>query len=149
MTYYDFTPNGFPLLRHLEKALATSDPDFTGEYQRFESAKAQLSDRLFAESLEAQFAAKLLYVFWQGFSWNLECAQNPVNKLRLQTDYEELHGESLFQSLPRVQSSAKTIHNTLQHFTAEQKNLAFQMQDYYSYLETIGFKLAHLWGFQR
>lgn len=149
MTYHDFTPNGLPLLRHLEKALATSDPDFTGEYQRFESAKNQLSDQCFAESLEAQFAAKLLYVFWQGFSWNLECTQNPVNKLRLQTDYEELHGELLFQSLPRVQSSAKAIHNALQHFTAEQKNLAFQMQDYYSYLETIGFKLAHLWGFQR
>lgn len=26
MTYHDFTPNGLPLLRHLEKALATSDP---------------------------------------------------------------------------------------------------------------------------
>ena len=31
MTYYDFTPNALPLLRHLEKALATSDPDFTSE----------------------------------------------------------------------------------------------------------------------
>lgn len=148
MTYYDFTPNGLPLLMHLEKALATSDPDFTGEYQRFESAKNQLSDRLFAESLEAQFAAKLLYVFWQGFCWNLDCHRNPVNKLRLHTDYEELHGESHFPSLPKVRAAEEAIRTAALHFSPERQELAQQMEDYYAYLETIGFKLGHLWGFQ-
>ena len=27
--------------------------------------------------------------------------------------------------------------------------MAQQMEDYYAYLEMVGFKLGHLWGFQR
>lgn len=143
------TVTGTQLVQELKTTLAQVDHNYAEEQLAYDQAAARLSDNTFAEALETQFGAKLLYVTWQGACWNLDCYRNPVNKLRLHTDYEELHGELLFQSLPRVQSSAKAIHNTLQHFTAEQKNLAFQMQDYYSYLETIGFKLAHLWGFQR
>ena len=75
---------------------------YTKEYLPFAQANAKLSDDAFVDTLERQFAAKLLYVAWQGVRWNLDCYRDPINKLRLQTDYEELHGEYLFSALPQV-----------------------------------------------
>ena len=136
------------LLQELKTTLAQVDPAYAEEQLTYEQAAAQLSDHTFAEALETQFAAKLLYVTWQGFGWNLDCYRNPVNKLRLHTDYEELHGESHFPSLPKVRAAEEAIRTAALHFSPEQQELAQQMEDYYAYLETVGFKLWHLWGFQ-
>lgn len=136
------------LLQELKTTLAQVDPAYAEEQLAYDQAAAQLSDHTFAEALETQFAAKLLYVTWQGFCWNLDCYRNPVNKLRLHTDYEELHGESHFPSLPKVRAAEEAIRTAALHFSPEQQELAQQMEDYYAYLETVGFKLGHLWGFQ-
>lgn len=136
------------LLQELKTTLAQVDPAYAEEQLAYEQAAAQLSDHTFAEALETQFAAKLLYVTWQGYCWNLDCYRNPVNKLRLHTDYEELHGESHFPSLPKVRAAEEAIRAAALHFSPEQQELAQQMEDYYAYLETVGFKLGHLWGFQ-
>ena len=137
------------LLQELKTTLAQVDPAYAEEQLTYDQAAAQLSDHTFAEALETQFAAKLLYVTWQGFCWNLDCYRNPVNKLRLHTDYEELHGESYFPSLPKVRAAEEAIRAAALHFSPERQELAQQMEDYYAYLETVGFKLGHLWGFQR
>ena len=97
------------LLQELKTTLAQVDPAYAEEQLAYDQAAAQLSDHTFAEALETQFAAKLLYVTWQGFCWNLDCYRNPVNKLRLHTDYEELHGESHFPSLPKVRAAEEAI----------------------------------------
>ena len=137
------------LLQELKTTLAQVDPAYAEEQLAYDQAAAHLPDYTFAEALETQFAAKLLYVTWQGFCWNLDCYRNPVNKLRLHTDYEELHGEYHFPALPQVRATEETIHAAIQRFTPAQQELARQMEDYYAYLETVGFKLGHLWGFQR
>lgn len=149
MTRPQCTETSKQLLQELETTLAQIDPAYAEEQLAYDQAAAQLSDHTFAEALETQFAAKLLYVTWQGFCWNLDCYRNPVNKLRLHTDYEELHGESHFPSLPKVRAAEEAIRTATLHFSPEQQELAQQMEDYYAYLETVGFKLAHLWGFQR
>lgn len=136
------------LLQELKTTLAQVDPAYAEEQLAYDQAAAQLPDYTFAEALETQFAAKLLYVTWQGFCWNLDCYRNPVNKLRLHTDYEELHGESYFPSLPQVRAAEEAIRTATLHFSPAQQELAQQMEDYYAYLETVGFKLGHLWGFQ-
>lgn len=149
MTRTQYTETGKQLLQELKTTLAQVDPAYAEEQLAYDQAAAQLSDHTFAEALETQFAAKLLYVTWQGFCWNLDCYRNPVNKLRLHTDYEELHGEYHFPALPQVRATEETIHAAIQRFTPAQQELARQMEDYYAYLETVGFKLGHLWGFQR
>lgn len=148
MTRPQCTETGKQLLQELKTTLAQVDPAYAEEQLAYDQAAAQLPDHTFAEALETQFAAKLLYVTWQGFCWNLDCYRNPVNKLRLHTDYEELHGEYHFPALPQVRATEETIHAAIQRFTPAQQELARQMEDYYAYLETVGFKLAHLWGFQ-
>lgn len=149
MTRPQCTETSKQLLQELETTLAQIDPAYAEEQLAYDQAAAQLSDHTFAEALETQFAAKLLYVTWQGFCWNLDCYRNPVNKLRLHTDYEELHGESYFPSLPQVRAAEEAIRTATLHFSPAQQELAQQMEDYYAYLETVGFKLGHLWGFQR
>ena len=149
MTRPQCTETSKQLLQELKTTLAQVDPAYAEEQLAYDQAAAQLSDHTFAEALETQFAAKLLYVTWQGFCWNLDCYRNPVNKLRLHTDYEELHGEYHFPALPQVRATEETIHAAIQRFTPAQQELARQMEDYYAYLETVGFKLGHLWGFQR
>lgn len=149
MTRTQCTGTGKQLLQELKTTLAQIDPAYAEEQLAYDQAAAQLSDHTFAEVLETQFAAKLLYVTWQGFCWNLDCYRNPVNKLRLHTDYEELHGESYFPSLPKVRAAEEAIRAAALHFSPAQQELAQQMEDYYAYLETVGFKLGHLWGFQR
>lgn len=149
MTRTQCTGTGKQLLQELKTTLAQVDPAYAEEQLAYDQAAAHLPDHTFAEALETQFAVKLLYVTWQGFCWNLDCYRNPVNKLRLHTDYEELHGEYHFPALPQVRATEETIHAAIQRFTPAQQELARQMEDYYAYLETVGFKLGHLWGFQR
>lgn len=136
---------GIQLVQELYTTLTQVDHTYTEEQLAYDQAAARLSDNTFAEALETQFGAKLLYVTWQGACWNLDCYRNPVNKLRLHTDYEELHGEYHFPSLPQVRATEEAIHAAIQRFTPTQQELARQMEDYYACLETVGFKLAHLW----
>ena len=96
MSIVKFELNETQLALQLRSTLEQADSCYAKEYLPFAQANAKLSDNAFVDTLERQFAAKLLYVAWQGVRWNLDCYRDPINKLRLQTDYEELHGEYLF-----------------------------------------------------
>lgn len=91
MDFETTSPNGSQLLQQLQRTLAQYAPDYAQESQQYEQAKDSLPDSTYPDALEAKFAAKLLYIAYQGFRWNLECFQQPVNKLRINTDYEDLH----------------------------------------------------------
>ena len=91
MSIIKFELNETQLALQLRSTLEQADSCYTKEYLPFAQANAKLSDDAFVDTLERQFAAKLLYVAWQGVRWNLDCYRDPINKLRLQTDYEELH----------------------------------------------------------
>ena len=105
MSIVKFELNETQLALQLRSTLEQADSCYTKEYLPFAQANAKLSDDAFVDTLERQFTAKLLYVAWQGVRWNLDCYRDPINKLRLQTDYEELHGEYLFSALPQVQAT--------------------------------------------
>ena len=81
MDFETTSPNGSQLLQQLKSTLTQYAPDYTEEAQQYEQAKDSLPDSTYSDALEAQFAAKLLYIAYQGFRWNLDCFQQPVNKL--------------------------------------------------------------------
>ncbi len=120
MSIVKFELNETQLALQLRSTLEQADSCYAKEYLPFAQANAKLSDDAFVDTLERQFAAKLLYVAWQGVRWNLDCYRNPINKLRLQTDYEELHGEYLFSALPQVQATEDAICSSARQFTPEQ-----------------------------
>lgn len=148
MSTEEFAFNGTALIGQLKGTLERLDPSYAEEYLTYTQAKAQLSGTAFTDALDHQLGAKLLYIAWQGVCWNLECSRDPGNKLRLQTDYEELHGEDCFSALPQVLSADKAVCAAFRQLAPEQQEAAMQVQDFYAYLETVGFKLVHYWGFQ-
>lgn len=139
--------SGSQIFQQLKSTLAQYAPDYAQETQQYEQAKDSLPDSTYSDALEAQFAAKLLYIAYQGFRWNLECFQQPVNKLRINTDYEDLHQEQQLSHLPEVIRLEKVLHAAYEDFSPAQQEAAAQIGDYYAYLETFGFKIVHYWGF--
>ena len=107
MSIVKFELNETQLALQLRSTLEQADSCYTKEYLPFAQANAKLSDDAFVDTLERQFAAKLLYVAWQGVRWNLDCYRDPINKLRLQTDYEELHGEYLLMLIDLTQHATR------------------------------------------
>lgn len=139
--------NGSQLLQQLQSTLTQYAPDYAQEAQQYKQAKDSLPDSTYPDALEAQFAAKLLYIAYQGFRWNLDCFQQPVNKLRINTDYEDLHQEQHLSHLPEVIRLENVLHAAYEDFSPAQQEAAAQIGDYYAYLETVGFKIVHYWGF--
>ena len=147
MDFETTSPNGSQLLQQLKSTLAQYAPDYAQESQQYEQAKDSLPGSTYSDTLEAQFAAKLLYIAYQGFRWNLECFQQPVNKLRINTDYEDLHQEQQLSHLPEVIRLEKVLHAAYEDFSPAQQEAAAQIGDYYAYMETFGFKIVHYCGF--
>ena len=147
MDFETTSPNGSQLLQQLKSTLAQYAPDYAQESQQYEQAKDSLPDSTYPDALETQFAAKLLYITYQGLCWNLDCFQQPVNKLRINTDYEDLHQEQQLSHLPEVIRLEKVLRAAYENFSPAQQEAAAQIGDYYAYLETVGFKIVHYWGF--
>lgn len=153
-----FQPDEAHLLSMLEQKLCEIGPDFAGELRRFQDAKSSLQKNLkkgsqvsadeYLSASEHLFASKLLYIAWLGASWNLDCFRSPVCKLRLQADYEELHGEPFFHTIPQIQSAENLVAGYTQLLPRDCQKYIGKISGYYAYLETVGFKLAHFWGFQ-
>lgn len=147
MDFETTSPNGSQLLQQLKSTLAQYAADYAEEARQYEQAKDSLPDSTYPDALETQFAAKLLYITYQGLCWNLDCFQQPVNKLRINTDYEDLHQEQQLSHLPEIIRLEKVLHAAYEDFSPAQREAAAQIGDYYAYLETFGFKIVHYWGF--
>ena len=56
--------------------------------------------------------------------------------------------ETLFRQFPQVEQASLTIEAFLKALPENCLEAAEGITDFFSYLETVGFKLAHYWGFQ-
>lgn len=54
--------SGSQLFQQLKSTLAQYAPDYAEEARQYEQAKDSLPDSTYSDALEAQFAAKLLYI---------------------------------------------------------------------------------------
>ena len=149
------------IIQDLRDTLRTIDPQFPAAEQSFNNAVAALEQSLgdaitptvgeYLAAKEEVLAMELIYIGWQGFQLNLEIFKNPVNTLLLQGDYEDLNLERRLETLPTAKK-ARTVqyafHEALQDMPDEMKNLTDGVTEFYSYLETAGYKIAHYFGFR-
>lgn len=94
---------------------------------------------------------ELIYIGWQGFQLNLEIFKNPVNALLLQGDYEDLNLERRLETLPTAKKARAVqcaFHEAMQDMPDEAKDLTDGVEEFYTYLETAGYKIAHYFGFR-
>lgn len=129
--------------------LRQTAPDFPAEERAFtngiqairEAMGDTVADRL-SRDLEAQLAAKLIFLFWNGIRMNEACFHDPGKKDLLRQDYELIHQEHLLRTLPTVLPERQDILRQLP------QDLADPIISFICYMETYGFKLAHYLGFR-
>lgn len=97
--------------------------------------------------LRQELASDLRYALWQGFYWNMECFRNPVSKLMLDADFEELCQESRMHTLPAAQATLQKAQAFAQSIPKDQRELLDPISDHFAYLKTWGYKLAFNEGF--
>ena len=148
------------VFQNIMDTLRTVDPSFEDEHRQYIHSVDTLMDSLCEEdsvkvpeyiaAKENAFCSEMIYIAWLGFQQNIACFRNPINTEFLKLDYETIHRENSFQALPNVRSALPAINDfdcALRSLPEDIQNTAMEITDFFSYLETVGFKLAHYFGF--
>lgn len=149
------------IMQELKNTLRTIDPMFQEEEHKFREASAGLVQEMVAlgypqvreylAAKEEEIAMELIYIGWQGFQVNLEIFKNPVTALFLNEDFEDLHLERRLCALPttrKAREMQQSLNGIMALLPEDKKYLVQAVTEYYSYLQTTGYKLAHYFGFR-
>ena len=139
------------ILESVYQAIAEVDHNYAEEMATYEQAvQALLQAAPGAESyLQArrqELASDIRFALWQGFQWGMDCHRNPVYKLMSHLDFEELCQESKMHALPAVQAAQAITRKFTQSLPEDKQSLLDPVIDHFAYLETYGYKIAHLAG---
>ena len=142
----------------MKKYLQEHDPAYENEAHALRFGISMLKEALTPEQAsivdtlicaqDQRMAANLIYLIWNGIHQNLSCFHNPVNKLFLETDFEDFHQEHLMYSLPAAKTAQQLIDEAYRAIPSELRHLAEPITSYYCYLDTSAYKLAHYLGFR-
>ena len=148
------------VLKNVSDALRQTTPDFAKEERQYYENIGVLKETLgvsakpsvdqYIAAVEEELSAELVYVAWLGFQQNLECFKNPINTMFLKMDYEDFHQERRMATLPQVQHALVTInafHEMLRNQSEVKHDLTTGITSYISFIETVGYKFAHYFGF--
>ena len=148
------------VFQNVMETLRTVDPSFEDEHRQYLHSVDTLMNSLRTEdstkvmgyiaAKEKAFCSEMIYIAWLGFQQNIACFRNPIHTEFLKLDYETIHRENSFQSLPNILSALSAINGfdcSLRSLPDDIQNIAMGITDFFSYLETVGYKLAHYFGF--
>ena len=135
------------------ETIATLDPNYGEEMTSYHESLQVLTQAIpsaedYILALRQELASDLRYAMWLGFRWNLDCFHNPVNKLLLNTDFEELCQESRMHTLPEAQAARQKMQAFVHTLPEDQWELLDPITDHYAYLKTWGYKLVFCEGFR-
>ena len=146
------------LYNDLLETLRKIDPRFIEEEAQFTEAVIRMKavlDESEAISLDTylnatkdEIAAIMVYTGWLGFRLNQDCWKNPIHKLILDQDYEEITREYSLDSIPAIKRARTKAENAVIGIPEDQKKLLSDIGSYFSYLYTVAPKLSHLFGFR-
>ena len=148
------------VFQNVMETLRTVDPSFEDEHRQYLHSVDTLMNSLRTEdstkvmgyiaAKEKAFCSEMIYIAWLGFQQNIACFRNPINTEFLKLDYETIHRENSFQFLPKIHRALSEINDfdcALRSLPDDIQNIAMGITDFFSYLETVGYKLAHYFGF--
>ena len=148
------------VMTKVKDILREVDPEYKKEEQAFIDACSSLEAGIdesvtitaqsYLEALEEEFASDIVFVIGRGFKLNLDIHNNPVNALAFKLDYEDLHDERKMHLLPVAEKANKTSYAFLEELRESHRDkldLLDGINSYYSHLKTIGYKVAHYYGF--
>ena len=156
-SFFDQMTNTKQIAKRIKEMLKAVDPQFAEEEKKYHIAVKKLTKAIgnlvpsaedYLMALEECYAYESLYICWQGFQYNLDCFNSPVNALLLQSDFEMLHRERRLHTLNHTEKARLTI--SAFHAALRENNLlelTDDISDFYATLESGGYKLAHYFGF--
>ena len=141
------------ILREVDSDCEKEEQAFIEACTVFESGiddSISISAKTYLEAMDAEMASDFIFVIGRGFKLNLDIHNNPVNALALKLDYEDLHEERKMHMLPASRKASKITYAFLEELRASHRDkldLLTGIDSYYNYLRTIGYKVAHYYGF--
>ena len=141
------------ILNATYETIATLDPNYEEEMSIYYDGLQALTQAIpatedYTPALRQELASDLRYALWRGFRCNLDCFHNPVNKLLLDVDFEELCQESCMHTLPDAQTALLKAQAFVHALPEDQRELLDPISDHFAYLKTWGYKLAFYEGFE-
>lgn len=135
------------------ETIAALDLNYEEEMETYHEGLQMLTHAIpaveeYIQALRQELASDLRFALWSGFQWNLDCFHNPVNKLLVDADFEELCQESRMYTLPDAQAARQKMHAFVHSLPEDKRELLDPISDHYAYLKTWGYKLAFYEGFR-
>lgn len=139
------------ILNATYERIATLDPNNGEEMANYHGGLQALTQENpgaegYILALRQELASDLRYTLWRGFLWNLECFRNPISKLLLDADFEELCQENRMHILPDAQAAQLKAQAFVHSLPEDKRGLLDPISDHYAYLKTWGFMLAFCEG---
>lgn len=135
------------------ETIAALDPNYGEEMDAYHHCLQALIQAIssaeeYILALQQELASDLRYALWLGFRWGLDCSNNPVNKLLLDADFEELCQESRMHTLPDAQAALQKAQAFVYSLPEDKRELLNSISDHFAYFKTWGYKLAFCEGFR-
>ena len=144
------------MMEAVRAELKKCDPEYDSEEAALNAA-VKLLQEIAGEMLGAEVKAALageeqtmgerfIFLFWQGVQQNFACFRDPKEKQFLELDYEDIHHEAeMNQFIPVKQRGFTPV--LIEALPRQADEPLEQIIGYYSYLETVAYKLVHYKGF--
>lgn len=146
------------IMERMRKILQKLDPGFVVLEEGFRNGVQALKDTMdaagqtsvdrFLELEDGRMANNFLFLTSKGYNQNLACFKDPMQRGFLNLDFEDIHDESIMESMQANTDCWKFSDTFFRSLTPEQQLLCEPIRDYYIYMETTAYKLAHYLGFR-
>lgn len=145
------------IVESLVNVMVANFEDFAVEHTCFRETIALLESQLkestspsVSEMLEAiyqQIGSRLVFSYYLGLKANLDHYNDPISRTFIDVDPEAYLRENIARRLPDYQSAQSVRKKFYTALTPAQQEMYEDISSYISYLETIGPKLAHYYGY--
>ncbi len=142
------------LIMDLKDVLRAQDPEFSPVEAAFQEAVCALESQIgnvevgnLLEAREQQIISDLIYAAYLGFQANLSNFRDPAASRFTELDSGTFLREHIMQTLPYRTRAEETIAAFRETYKEMLDEYEEPIQSYYIYLEVIGPKLAHFWGY--
>ena len=137
--------------------MCTMSADFSEDYERYKKAFIRLKEDFAPElipsieeemdAIQKQTRSNLLFSGFLGIKANLDNFIDPIARNFLDVDFETFLREDIAQALPEYEKSQQVHDRFYAHLSPTQKETYEAVTSFVNYLETVGPKLAHYYGY--
>lgn len=141
----DILVDGQEWMERLKTLLRQRDSEFAPVEAAFAEIgqEVQMMSALRARQLEGD----MRFALWQGLMLNLEHFRTPFAWAALKQDYTVLLREHILVTMGGHTAVQRQMDRLRSEMTPQQREEQAVVDEYYTYLETVGLKVAHYLGF--